>query len=128
MIGELIHDPEFWKHASIPFVAGLIGWITNWVAIKLTFYPLEFVGIRRPFGWQGIIPAKAGKMARIFVDRTMFRLGTLREVFQSMDPEMIAGSTPEAARLLRKAEKEAAGLLMLNDPNGVYADSLIGSD
>ena len=52
----------------------------------------------------------------------------LARALRLADPEMIAGSTPQAARLLRKAEKEAAGLLMLNDPNGVYADSLIGSD
>jgi uncharacterized membrane protein YheB (UPF0754 family) len=90
VLREILQDPETWKYASIPFVAGFIGWITNWVAIKLTFWPLTFVGIRPLLGWQGIIPAKAGKMARIFVDRTMFRLGTLEEVFQSMDPEQVA--------------------------------------
>ena len=83
-------NPEFWKHLSIPFVAGIIGWFTNWVAIKLTFQPLEFVGLRPFLGWQGIIPSKAGKMAEIFVDKTMFRLGTLEELFQSMEPEKIA--------------------------------------
>ena len=54
---------EFIKYASIPVIAGLVGWITNWVAIKLSFYPLEFVGVRPVFGWQGIIPSKARKMA-----------------------------------------------------------------
>jgi len=81
---------DFWKHLSIPFVAGFIGWVTNWVAIKLTFKPLEFVGWKPFLGWQGIIPSKAGKMAAIFVDKTMFRLGTLPELFQSMEPELIA--------------------------------------
>ena len=90
MLEQTIYNPEFWKHVSIPFVAGFIGWITNWVAIELTFRPLEFVGIRPLLGWQGIIPSKAGKMARIFVDRTMFRLGTLSEVFEQMDPDKIA--------------------------------------
>ncbi|HXV75668.1 MAG TPA: hypothetical protein VD788_05055 [Candidatus Polarisedimenticolaceae bacterium] len=90
MLVDLLRDPAFWQYASIPFVAAFIGWITNWVAIQLTFRPLAYVGWRPPFGWQGIIPAKASKMARIFVDRTMFRLGTLREVYQSMDPEKMA--------------------------------------
>jgi uncharacterized membrane protein YheB (UPF0754 family) len=85
-----IYNPDFWKHASIPFVAALIGWITNWIAIRMTFKPLEFVGIRPWLGWQGIIPSKAGKMAQIFVDRTMFRLGTLPELFHSMEPDKIA--------------------------------------
>ncbi len=87
---DFLTNPDFWKHASIPFVAGIIGWFTNWVAIKLTFRPLEFVGLRPFLGWQGIIPSKAGKMAEIFVDKTMFRLGTLEELFQSMEPEKIA--------------------------------------
>ena len=90
MLERTILSPEFWKHASIPFVAALVGWATNWVAIKLTFRPLEFVGVAPYLGWQGIIPRKAGKMARIFVDKTMFRLGSLEELFLSMEPKTIA--------------------------------------
>ncbi|MEM9290771.1 MAG: hypothetical protein AAGD01_03735 [Acidobacteriota bacterium] len=86
----LFSNPEFWKLASIPFVAAVVGWVTNWVAIKLTFRPLEFVGIRPIFGWQGIIPAKARKMAEIFVDSTMYRLGTLPELFARMEPEVVS--------------------------------------
>ncbi len=87
---ELLADSEFWKLASIPLVAGLIGWVTNWVAIEMTFKPLEFAGLRPYLGWQGIIPAKAARMAAIFVDRTMFRLGTLQELFAHMEPTRIA--------------------------------------
>ena len=90
MIAELLTDIDFWKHASIPFVAAVVGWATNWVAIKLTFLPLEFRGLGRFLGWQGIIPSKAGKMAAIFAESTMFRLGTLGEIFRHMDPDKMA--------------------------------------
>ncbi len=90
MLEQTLYNPEFWKHLSIPFIAGIIGWVTNWVAIKLTFKPLEFIGLRPFLGWQGIIPSKAGKMASIFVEKTMFRLGTLEELFNSMEPDLIA--------------------------------------
>ena len=90
MIRDLLLDIEFWKHVSIPFVAGVVGWATNWVAIKLTFLPLEFRGIPPLLGWQGIIPSKAGKMAGVFAESTMFRLGTLGEIFRHMDPEKMA--------------------------------------
>lgn len=91
LLSNLFAHPDWWKYASIPVVAALVGWGTNWVAIRLTFYPLEFVGIRPFLGWQGIIPSKAGRMAGIFVDSTMSRLGTVDEVFEEMDPDKIAG-------------------------------------
>jgi uncharacterized membrane protein YheB (UPF0754 family) len=87
---DFLSDPDFWRHASIPVVAAVVGWATNWVAIWMTFYPVRFRGLRPFFGWQGIIPAKVEKMASIFVDSTMIRLGTLSEVFERMDPERIA--------------------------------------
>ncbi|MEM1207197.1 MAG: hypothetical protein AAGN66_28440 [Acidobacteriota bacterium] len=87
---DWVTDPGFWKYASIPVVAGLVGWSTNWAAIELTFKPLEFVGIRPFLGWQGIIPSKAGRMAAIFVDSTMIKLGTLPELFREMEPDKIA--------------------------------------
>lgn len=90
MLEHTLYNVDFWKHVSIPFVAAFVGWSTNWVAIRLTFKPLEFVGFRPYLGWQGIIPSKAAKMARIFAEKTMFRLGTLTEVFQYMDPDRIA--------------------------------------
>lgn len=90
MLWRLSLAYEVWKYASIPLVAGLVGWFTNWVAILLTFRPLRFIGIPPWLGWQGIIPAKAGKMAAIFVDSTMVRLGTLPELFQQMEPDKIA--------------------------------------
>jgi uncharacterized membrane protein YheB (UPF0754 family) len=87
---DLLASAELWKLGSIPVVAAVVGWATNWVAIELTFKPLEPVGRPPFFGWQGIIPSKAAKMAAIFVDQTMYRLGTLQELFQHMDPRAIA--------------------------------------
>lgn len=83
-------QPEFWKHASIPFVAAVVGWFTNWLAIRLTFHPIEPWG-KPPFlGWHGIIPSKARKMATTFVDSTMHRLGSFPELFANMDPDLIS--------------------------------------
>jgi len=90
LLHQTLYNVEFWKYVSIPFVAAVVGWFTNLVAIKMTFHPLEFVGIRPIFGWQGIIPSKAIKMAGIFVDKTMYKLGRLSELFEQMDPDRIA--------------------------------------
>ncbi|MDY6816159.1 MAG: hypothetical protein SV598_09835 [Pseudomonadota bacterium] len=87
---SLLTTQEFWQYLSIPVIAALIGWTTNWLAIKMTFYPLEFIGKPPLLGWQGIIPSKARKMASKSVDATIARIGTVREIFQQIDPKVLA--------------------------------------
>lgn len=88
---EFLSDVEFWKVASIPVLAAIVGWGTNWVAIKLTFWPLEFVGLLRPWlGWQGIIPSKSRKMAAVAVESTLSKLGSIRDVYDQIEPDKIA--------------------------------------
>lgn len=118
----LLLQLEVFKYASIPLIAGLVGWSTNWVAIQLTFRPLRFVGWPPWLGWQGIIPAKAGKMAAIFVDTTMVRLGTLPELFQRMEPDkisqqIIASMTPRLSDLTDRVLGQADTVLWQNTPD-----------
>lgn len=87
---SLLANPEFWQYLSIPVIAALIGWTTNSLAIKMTFFPLEFVGKPPLLGWQGIIPSKARKMAAISVDATISKIGTVREIFDQIDPKVLA--------------------------------------
>jgi len=86
-----ISDPETWKLLSIPVVAGLIGWITNWLAVWMTFHPLKFVGVFPPWlGWQGIVPSKARRMAGLGVQSILSKLITMREVCEALDPAQMA--------------------------------------
>ncbi|MFQ5583618.1 MAG: hypothetical protein ACE5GL_04210 [Calditrichia bacterium] len=87
---EFLTNVEFWKYVSIPFVAGFVGWITNLAAIKLLFYPVEPFGKPPYLGWQGILPSKAEKMGAITADTTLSKLGTLRDVFNAMEPDIFA--------------------------------------
>ena len=41
---SFLTQAEFSQYLSIPIIAALIGWSTNWLALKMTFYPLEFWG------------------------------------------------------------------------------------
>lgn len=117
---QLLAIPDLWKYVSIPFVAAIVGWATNWVAIQMTFLPLEPVG-KPPFlGWQGIIPSKARKMSATFVDSTMARLGSLPEVFQEMDPQAIA---EHIKRSLKPRIRELTDEVMLRD-NAVLWENL----
>jgi len=76
-------------YLSIPIVSALVGWITNIVALQMTFYPIEYFGVR-PFGWQGIIPSKASKMASIAVELWTTKLLDIGTQFSKIEPEMVA--------------------------------------
>lgn len=90
---------QWWEYFLIPWIAGAVGYITNVVALQMTFYPLEFFGIpiyrfkNEPFGilgWQGIIPAKAEKMASISFELMTKKLFNIREIFHRLDPQRFA--------------------------------------
>ena len=84
---------NMWLYISIPFVSGIIGYVTKVVAIKMMFAPLDFWGFKIgpiPIGWQGIVPRKAEKMATISVDLMTSRLINANEVFARLDPNRIA--------------------------------------
>lgn len=68
----------------IPFIAAAAGWGTNWLAIKMTFYPLEYVG-KFPVGWRGVVPSRIRKFATGMVDTTIGRIGGLPAMVGAID-------------------------------------------
>ena len=90
--------PHWWqarRWARSPFIlaqlmAALIGYVTKIVAIKMMFQPIEFVGIKPIFGWQGIVPRKAATMASIACDTMTSRLIKPEDIFNKLDPDRIA--------------------------------------
>jgi uncharacterized membrane protein YheB (UPF0754 family) len=106
---------------TIPFVTGIIGYVTNWTGVLMLFYPVHFRGWRAPWltrvarrlphrvqqipgimvggiGWQGIVPSRAAKMGSLAVDSGIAKLGTPREFFQELDPDEIAAQMLEGLR------------------------------
>ena len=72
---------KYWTFASIPIIAGVVGYITNYVGVQMLFYPIEYKGIQynrkkdstTPYGymfcgWQGVVPCKRVIMANSMVD------------------------------------------------------------
>ena len=107
-------------YALIPVVAAVVGWFTNVLAIKMTFYPLEFKGVK-PFGWQGIIPSKAGSMAGKSVDLMVGKLIDLDELFGHIDPKRIAEEMepslmPLGERIVKDTMEQQSPLLWNSIP------------
>jgi uncharacterized membrane protein YheB (UPF0754 family) len=71
----------------IPLIAGFIGWFTNWLAVKATLYPVEFVGIPPVFGWQGVIPKNTEEMSKSFSKLIQEKLVDMEELFAELDHE-----------------------------------------
>lgn len=81
---------NMWLYLSMPVTSGLVGYITNRLAIYMMFHPMEFVGKPPLLGWQGIVPRKCGKMASIACDTLVPNLITEEEIFDKLDPDRIA--------------------------------------
>ena len=88
---HFLERPDFWGIVSIPIVAAIVTWIHVWLAMKMVFQPLEFIGYKPWYlGWQGIIPRKAGRMAGIIVDNALEKLGSVETFFSECQPEEVA--------------------------------------
>ena len=96
-MGRFIRNP--FSYLSIPIFAAFVGYITNWIGVKMLFYPINWIGIPifrwndQPLGligWQGVIPTKRFKMSRRLVDVTISRLLNIADVFSKMDPNEMA--------------------------------------
>jgi len=106
----------------MPFMSGIVGYVTNRVALYMTFEPLEFVGVPlfrlkdQPwgfFGWQGIIPTKAAKMASMSVDLMQEKLINVKEVFSRLDPKRFSEvMEPGLITLMDKIINETAAEYM----------------
>jgi len=79
---------EYGSYFLIPFIAAAAGWGTNWLAIKMTFYPLEYVG-KYPFGWRGVVPSRIRKFATGLVDTTIGRVGGLPAIVEAIDLDAV---------------------------------------
>ncbi|TDQ04645.1 uncharacterized membrane protein YheB (UPF0754 family) [Labedaea rhizosphaerae] len=81
---------HWYVYLSMPVMAAVIGYITKLVAIKMMFEPLEFVGRKPFFGWQGIVPRRAARMASIACDTMTDKLISAAEVVGRLDPQRVA--------------------------------------
>lgn len=94
--------------ASIPIVALLFTWFHIWLAIKMMFLPLRFIGLWQygktgvGIGWQGVVPRKCEKMAR-----TAYTCA--RPYIESVGDWLKCVSTDEMIALLRPRIAEIVG-------------------
>lgn len=110
-----------WRLLLIPLITGVIGYGTNWVAIRLLFRPIDLVGVEVPglasvapslprklrqipgvvegkLGWQGIVPSRSTRMGAIAAEKGISKMATEREFYEAFDPDAIAAHVVENSR------------------------------
>jgi hypothetical protein len=117
------HDSRFIVELfTVPLFTGVIGYITNWSGVLMLFSPVGFHGVRVPglkllwpflprrmqvipaitkdgrFGWQGIVPSRADKMASIATDKALLKVGSMGDFYREFDPDKIAEHLAKTAR------------------------------
>ena len=100
----------------IPCIAACVGWITNWMAVQMIFYPVQFRGIplyRQDevplglIGWQGIVPCKTRKMSISMVEMVTSQLLTVSEAFNRLSPRRVAQTlAPEVSKVVNEIAKD----------------------
>lgn len=73
---------------TVPSVSGLIGWLTNWQAVKMIFWPEVRVG-RGLLSWQGIVFHHADKFATNLGRVARQNLLSGEEVVAKLDPASV---------------------------------------
>lgn len=88
---------------TIPLISAVVGWATNYMAVKMMFYPIKFVGLRPIFGWQGVIPAKRRQMAEIEVELILGKLLSVEELTSRLDADALTAAIHRRlSQVLRK--------------------------
>ncbi|MFT5431291.1 MAG: uncharacterized membrane protein YheB (UPF0754 family) [Myxococcota bacterium] len=78
---------DWYLLALIPVISGAIGYITNVLAVKMMFHPLNFWGIPPYLGWQGIIPANAVDLAQRGLALITSQILNISDIMEDVDPD-----------------------------------------
>lgn len=96
---EFLIEEQGYKMILIPLVAALIGWLTNWVAIKMLFHPKQPINLGL-FTLHGIFHRRQKELAHRLGKIIEERLFSHDDIHQKLtSPEFIQKLTPILERL-----------------------------
>ena len=115
---------EYWIYLTIPAVSAVVGFGTNWLAVKMMMYPVEFKGLG-PVGWQGVIPANSEKMAHVVVERSVKRVLTQQELLGRIEADKLIDALQH--RIEPFVEDIVDEVISQTAPHGIALNDLIWS-
>lgn len=102
----LFIDLLSWKTWTIPLIGAFIGWITNWLAIKMLFHPRKPIKILF-VTFHGIFPKNKPRIAEklgIIVQRDLINFGDIKDRIN--DPETLNNFKEEIAVRIEDALRD----------------------
>lgn len=114
-----------WKTWTVPLIGAFIGWVTNWLAIKMLFHPRKPVKLIF-ITFQGIFPKNKPRVAEklgTIVQRDLINFSDIKSRLQ--DPDALNNFKEQIALRVDNAIRdriEKSGLL-----NAIVPDQLIQS-
>ena len=75
---------ENWKYVLFPLLGTLIGWGTNWLALKMLFRPRKPVNIG-PYKLQGLIPSRRNVLSGTIAKTISDELLSSEDIVQAME-------------------------------------------
>jgi uncharacterized membrane protein YheB (UPF0754 family) len=85
---------NWFVYLSMPLVAAVVGYTTKIVALQMLYRPIDFVGIG-PFGWQGVVPRRAGKTASLTIQTLTDKLLKPEELLEKIDAKQVVDDLRE---------------------------------
>lgn len=102
---------------TLPLIAAVIGYLTNYVAIKMLFHPrkpVEFLGLKI----QGVFPKRRGLLAKSIGDLVSRRLLSVESIIKSVNPKEVENGiesilAPEIDRFLKEELHEKLPMISM---------------
>jgi len=101
LLHTITHRPDAWILLTIPFAAAAVGWLSARLAVVMLLRPADFLGVRAGatrLGWQGAVPAAAGRLAGIMADQALSRGAPLSDMLRALGPERLARQITDLMR------------------------------
>lgn len=89
--------PPWLLCSIITLLTGLLGWVSHWLAVCMSFSPLSYKGVG-VIGWQGIIPKKAGEISSAITKDLVQQFGNVGQIFEYLGPEKVVNHITNALR------------------------------
>lgn len=90
--------PVWAAYAAIPPITAGVAWLTNYVGIKMLFFPVNFVGFGKFLGWQGIIPRLRVRLTRTLVGYSVTKLATPKDILRALDEADVINEITESLK------------------------------